>query len=112
MGTLAGHRVRATPARSLLPAWLGACPADPHSERTDVDSLDATMQADLGAAEVRDADLTGMLEALDADLRRMSGKRRLVTGGAGFLGYYLVQVPLAWNDAHPHEPPIHVTVFD
>jgi UDP-glucuronate decarboxylase len=77
-----------------------------------VDSLDATMQADLGAAEVRDDDLTVMLEALDADLRRMSGKRLLVTGGAGFLGYYLVQVPLAWNDAHPDEPPIHVTVFD
>jgi nucleoside-diphosphate-sugar epimerase len=42
----------------------------------------------------------------------MSSRRLLVTGGAGFLGYYLVQVPLAWNDAHPDEPPIAVTVLD
>jgi UDP-glucuronate decarboxylase len=67
---------------------------------------------DLTATEVRDADLAAMRADLDADLRRMSGKRLLVTGGAGFLGFYLVQVPLAWNDAHPEEPPIRVTVMD
>jgi UDP-glucuronate decarboxylase len=76
-----------------------------------VDSVD-TIQPDLGAAKVRDGDLAVMLQALDGDLRRMSGRRVLVTGGAGFLGYYLVQLPLAWNDAHPDEPPIQVTVFD
>jgi nucleoside-diphosphate-sugar epimerase len=64
------------------------------------------------ANEVRQQDLAAMLTDLDADLRSMSGKRLLITGGAGFLGYYLVQVPLAWNDAHPDQPPIHVTVFD
>ncbi|HEY6707512.1 MAG TPA: NAD-dependent epimerase/dehydratase family protein [Actinomycetota bacterium] len=77
-----------------------------------MDSVDTTTLPDLGAAQVRDGDLTAMVDALDGDLRRMSGKRLLVTGGAGFLGYYLVQVPLAWNDAHPGEPPIQVTVFD
>jgi UDP-glucuronate decarboxylase len=77
-----------------------------------VDSVDTTILPDLGAAEVRDGDLAAMVDALDTDLGRMSGKRLLVTGGAGFLGYYLVQVPLAWNDAHPGEPPIQVTVFD
>jgi UDP-glucuronate decarboxylase len=77
-----------------------------------VDSLDTTIKPDLAATEVRDEDLATMLGALDPDLRRMSGKRLLVTGGAGFLGYYLVQVPLAWNDAHPDQPPINVTVFD
>jgi nucleoside-diphosphate-sugar epimerase len=61
---------------------------------------------------VRDQDLARMVADLDADLRRVSGKRLLITGGAGFLGYYLVQVPLAWNDAHPDEEPIQVTVFD
>lgn len=64
------------------------------------------------ANEVRDADLNAMREDLDDDLRAMSGKRLLITGGAGFLGYYLVQLPLAWNDAHPAEPPIMVTIFD
>src|SRR5260370_29933379 len=78
----------------------------------DVDSSDTKVQPGLGAAEVRDGDLAVMVEDLDADLRRMSGRRVLVTGGAGFLGYYLVQVPLAWNDAHPGEPPIGVTVMD
>ena len=76
-----------------------------------MDSVD-TIRPDLGAAAVRDGDLAVMVEALDADLRRMAGKRLLVTGGAGFLGYYLIQVPVAWNDAHPGEPPIQVTVFD
>jgi dTDP-glucose 4,6-dehydratase/UDP-glucuronate decarboxylase len=76
-----------------------------------VDSVD-TIRPDLGAAQVRDGDLAAMVEALDADLRRMAGKRLLITGGAGFLGYYLTQVPVAWNDAHPGEPPIQVTVFD
>jgi len=61
---------------------------------------------------VRDQDLAVMITGLDSDLRSMSGRRLLITGGAGFLGYYLVQVPLAWNDAHPDESPIHVTVFD
>lgn len=64
------------------------------------------------AATVREGDLATMVAALDADLRTMSGRRLLITGGAGFLGYYLVQVPLAWNDAHPDEPPIAVTVID
>jgi UDP-glucuronate decarboxylase len=77
-----------------------------------VESPDTTLQPDLTAAAVRDGDLAVMLNDLDADLRRMAGKHVLITGGAGFLGYYLVQVPLAWNDAHPHEPPINVTVFD
>ena len=61
---------------------------------------------------MRDGDLAVMVEDLDADLQRISGRRLLVTGGAGFLGYYLIQVPLAWNDAHPSEPPIGVTVLD
>jgi len=77
----------------------------------DVDSADTRVRA-LKAVEVRDGDLAVMGAGLEADLRRMSGQRLLVTGGAGFLGYYLVQVPLAWNDAHPDEPPIGVTVMD
>jgi UDP-glucuronate decarboxylase len=76
-----------------------------------VDSV-TTVQPNLGAVQVRDGDLAVMIEDLETDLRRMSGRRVLITGGAGFLGYYLIQVPLAWNDTHPDEPPIGVTIFD
>jgi len=71
-----------------------------------------TLTAGRAATDVRDVDLATMIADLEPDLRRISGHRLLVTGGAGFLGYYLVQVPLAWNDAHPDEPPIQVTVWD
>ncbi|GAA1861049.1 SDR family oxidoreductase [Pseudonocardia ailaonensis] len=64
------------------------------------------------AEQVRAEDLAAMLEVLDGDLARISGRGVLITGGAGFLGYYLVQLPLAWNDAHPDLPPIAVTVWD
>jgi UDP-glucuronate decarboxylase len=64
------------------------------------------------AAQVCAEDLARMLGVLDADLARMSGRTLLITGGAGFLGYYLVQLPLAWNDAHPDRPPIRVVVLD
>jgi dTDP-glucose 4,6-dehydratase/UDP-glucuronate decarboxylase len=63
------------------------------------------------AAEVRDADLGYLADVLDEEFRRLSGRRLLITGGAGFLGYYLVQAPLAWNDQKRGEP-INVTVYD
>jgi UDP-glucuronate decarboxylase len=71
-----------------------------------------TINYGIEADAIRNADLAAMLSDLDNDLQRMSGRRLLVTGGAGFLGYYLIQVPLAWNDSHPDLSPIHVTVFD
>lgn len=89
-------------SRSKTPARKGITQMTTHLEAS------ARGQAD----EVRDQDLAVMVADLDRDLRAMSGRRLLITGGAGFLGYYLVQVPLAWNDAHPDEPPIEVTVFD
>ena len=43
--------------------------------------------------------------------RRMEGRRLLLTGGAGFLGYYLVQGVLHWNEHHAKQP-IGLTVWD
>ena len=78
----------------------------------NVHSPDTKVRPGLTGAQVRDRDIAAMIEDLEPDMRRMSGRRMLITGGAGFLGYYLVQVPLAWNDAHPDEPEIGVTVMD
>jgi UDP-glucuronate decarboxylase len=57
-------------------------------------------------------DLERLVERLHAELSVLAGSELLITGGAGFLGYYLDQVPLAWNAANPSQPPIKVTVHD
>ena len=49
------------------------------------------------AEEVRVADLEHVIESCRDELLELAGSRILITGGAGFLGYYLVQVPLHWN---------------
>jgi nucleoside-diphosphate-sugar epimerase len=63
-------------------------------------------------SDVVRCDLDYMLEQLDAELSRMAGTKLLITGGAGFLGYYLIQVALAWNERVPLGQRIDVTVFD
>jgi UDP-glucuronate decarboxylase len=57
-------------------------------------------------------DLARLAERLHTEFLTLSGTRLLITGGAGFLGHYLVQAPLAWNAANPSEAPISVTVHD
>lgn len=63
------------------------------------------------ADEIVSEDLANIGARLSAEFSRMSGKRLLIVGGAGFLGYYLVQAPLAWNRLGRGEP-IQVTVYD
>ena len=63
------------------------------------------------AAEVVDADLGYICKGLAAEMSGMSGKNLLIVGGAGFLGFYLVQSVLHWN-ATSGRPPIRLTVFD
>ena len=58
--------------------------------RQDLDSISANLQDEFG---------------------RMAGDRLLITGGAGFLGYYLVQAALHFNQT-AGKAPIHVTVWD
>lgn len=65
------------------------------------------------AAEVVRQDLDDICVRLEKELRVLSGRSLLVTGGAGFLGHYLVQAPLYWNRYHRGaSEPIHVTVCD
>jgi UDP-glucuronate decarboxylase len=65
-----------------------------------------------GAGEVIRGDLEAICVAAGDELLAMEGKRVLITGGAGFLGYYLVQAPLHWNRHHRRGAPIEVTVLD
>ncbi|MDB5296229.1 MAG: NAD-dependent epimerase/dehydratase [Phycisphaerales bacterium] len=64
------------------------------------------------AAEVVAQDLDAICANAADELAAMSGHQVLVTGGAGFLGYYLVQSMDRWNRKHDGRPPIRVTVYD
>jgi UDP-glucuronate decarboxylase len=57
-------------------------------------------------------DLDTVCADLAEEFGRMAGKRLLITGGAGFLGYYLVQAALHFNRGAGREQPIRVTVWD
>lgn len=62
--------------------------------------------------ELLNIDLEYMSASLDDEFSRMSGRKLLITGGAGFLGYYLVQSVLRWNRDKDIGDRIDVTVYD
>ena len=63
------------------------------------------------AEEVVAADLEHICRQLKTEFDLMAGKRLLITGGAGFLGHYLVRSVLHWNRANPGRE-IALTVYD
>jgi nucleoside-diphosphate-sugar epimerase len=63
-------------------------------------------------AELLDRDLDYVCDRLSAEFTAMGGKNLLITGGAGFLGYYMVQSVLHWNDRAPASGRIQLAVFD
>jgi nucleoside-diphosphate-sugar epimerase len=71
--------------------------------------MDAHMES---ANDVRDQDLAYICHEAKEAFSALSGKRLLITGGAGFLGYYLVQAALHWNARDGLGDPIRVTVYD
>jgi nucleoside-diphosphate-sugar epimerase len=64
------------------------------------------------AQTIVDEDLDYVCRNLQQELARLAGKRLLITGGAGFLGYYLIQAILRQNAVAHLAPPIEVTVYD
>jgi UDP-glucuronate decarboxylase len=61
---------------------------------------------------VLNEDLTYICSNLKTELIKLSGKKMLIAGGAGFLGHYLVQTVLHWNQENSNKAPIDLTVHD
>jgi len=64
------------------------------------------------ATDVVKSDLEYICNTLEDEFKKLSGKSILITGGAGFLGYYLVQSILFWNKQAPSDEQISVTIYD
>ena len=64
------------------------------------------------SASIENQDLDRICAALADEFASCSGKSISITGGAGFLGFYLVQSLLHWNKKNDNLPGIQVNVFD
>ena len=51
----------------------------------------------MSAKKIIETDLEYIIDNLSEELNIISGNRMLITGGGGFLGYYLVQAIVKWN---------------
>jgi len=61
--------------------------------------------------ELLEKDLSHLADALREEFKKMEGSNLLITGGGGFLGYYLVQSVLYWNEKRAAAP-IDLTVIE
>jgi UDP-glucuronate decarboxylase len=62
--------------------------------------------------EVIERDLIYICDRLKQEFAAMAGKRLVITGGAGFLGYYLVQAVLYWNGTGSRQDEVQLAVYD
>ena len=66
----------------------------------------------IGLQQLLEEDLEVICADLSSEFGELDGSRLLVTGGGGFLGYYLVQSVLHWNATRTGTAPIHIVVYD
>jgi len=66
----------------------------------------------LTAADVVENDLAYIVSNLQEEIGHIAGKNLLITGGAGFLGHYLVQAITYWNRQAAKGRQIRLTVYD
>ncbi len=57
-------------------------------------------------------DLTYICNNLQEEFAALSGKKLLITGGGGFLGYYLIQAVLHWNKTVNDDQRAQITIYD
>ena len=62
--------------------------------------------------QLLEEDLAHICDRLTLEFGAMAGGNLLITGGGGFLGYYLVQSVLHWNRTRGGEGKIALTVYD
>ena len=62
--------------------------------------------------DVIEEDLEYICENLSDEFAKLCGKHLLITGGAGFLGHYLVQSILHWNEKAREARSIRLTIYD
>jgi UDP-glucuronate decarboxylase len=97
-------------ARHLPPPLLRAPMRSVWSYRRRCNDTFPGMVEPLEALLARDLDY--VVECLRDELEEMAGAKLLMTGGGGFLGYYMVQALLRWNDQVVPAKSVDVTVFD
>jgi UDP-glucuronate decarboxylase len=66
----------------------------------------------IGVRQLLDEDLDAVCADLMTGFGALSGGRLPVTGGGGFLGYYLVQSVLHWNETRVAGAEIDLAVYD
>jgi nucleoside-diphosphate-sugar epimerase len=78
-------------------------------------TLNASLQLHkpaISAQQIIQEDLDYICHNLTEEFNTMGGHNLLITGGAGFLGYYFVQAALHWNKTADPSKIIRVTVYD
>jgi len=77
----------------------------------DISDICGTWLEDTGEQVVAN-DLANICYQLESEFTAMQGKMLFISGGAGFLGFYLVQSVLHWNGTHSDALPIRLVVSD